>query len=73
MARSQWHRFYVSSINAPPELLFKLLSDLPNYPSWLPGSSQYGGTTDVEPIRSGAAAGIATANRTILARTGGGR
>ena len=49
MARSQWHRFYVSSITAAPELLFKLLSDLPNYPSWLPGSSQYGGTKDVEP------------------------
>ena len=45
MARSQWHRFYDSSIAAAPELLFKLLSDLPNYPSWLPGSSQYGGTT----------------------------
>jgi hypothetical protein len=42
--------FYVSTIAAPPpELLFRLLSDLPNYPSWLPGSSQYGGTTDVEP------------------------
>jgi uncharacterized protein YndB with AHSA1/START domain len=49
MARSQWHRFYVSAIAAPPELLFKLLSDLPNYPTWLPGSSQYGATTDVEP------------------------
>jgi uncharacterized protein YndB with AHSA1/START domain len=49
MARSQWHRFYVATISAPPELLFKLLSDLPNYPTWLPGSSQYGGTTDVEP------------------------
>ena len=25
MARSQWHRFYVSTIAAPPELLFKLI------------------------------------------------
>jgi uncharacterized protein YndB with AHSA1/START domain len=49
MARSQWHRFYVSAIAAPPDLLFKLLSDLPNYPGWLPGSSQYDGTTDVQP------------------------
>jgi len=49
MSRSQWHRFYVSTIAAPPELLFKLLSDLPNYPNWLPGSGQYGGTTDVDP------------------------
>ena len=49
MARSQWHKFYAVSINAPAELLFRLLSDLPNYPKWLPGSSAYGGTTDVEP------------------------
>jgi uncharacterized protein YndB with AHSA1/START domain len=49
MARSQWHRFYVSTIAAPPEPLFKLLSDLPNYPAWLPGSSQYRGTKDVDP------------------------
>lgn len=49
MASSQWHRFYVSAIAAPPDLLFKLLSDLPNYRDWLPGSSQYGETTDVEP------------------------
>ena len=34
---------------APPELLFKLLSDMPNYGEWLPGSCQYGATTDVEP------------------------
>ena len=49
MARSQWHKFYETSIVAPTELLFKLLSDLPNYPGWLPGSSQYGETTDVQP------------------------
>jgi uncharacterized protein YndB with AHSA1/START domain len=49
MTSSPWHRFYVSSIAAPPDLLFKLLSDLPNYRDWLPGSGQYGGTTDVEP------------------------
>ena len=49
MARSQWHRFYTASINAPSELLFRLLSDLPHYPEWLPGSAAYGQTTDVEP------------------------
>jgi len=49
MARSQWHRFYSASINAPAELLFGLLSDLPNYPKWLPGSAAYGQTTGVEP------------------------
>ena len=49
MARSQWHKFYTSAIQAPAELLFRLLSDLPNYGDWLPGSAAYGGTTDVEP------------------------
>ena len=49
MARSQWHKFYTSSVQAPAELLFRLLSDLPNYGEWLPGSTAYGGTTDVEP------------------------
>jgi hypothetical protein len=49
MARSQWHKFYTSSINAPAELLFRLLSDLPNYGEWLPGSAAFGHTTDVTP------------------------
>jgi hypothetical protein len=49
MARSQWHKFYETSIAAPAELLFRLLSDLPNYGDWLPGSAAFGGTTDVEP------------------------
>src|SRR5215472_16151781 len=49
MARVQWHKFYTSSIQAPAELLFRLLSDLPNYGDWLPGSAAYGATTDVEP------------------------
>jgi hypothetical protein len=42
MARSQWHRLYASSVQAPAELLFGLLSDLPNYGDWLPGSAAYG-------------------------------
>ena len=53
MARSQWHKFYASSIQAPAELLFRLLSDLPNYGDWLPGSAAYGQTTDVEPYPVG--------------------
>ncbi len=55
MARSQWHKFYAASIAAPPEELFRLLSDLPNYADWLPGSAAYGRTTDVEPypVRQG--------------------
>ena len=55
MATSQWHKLYSVTVAAPPEPLFKLLSDLPNYGDWLPGSSQYGQTTDVEPypVRQG--------------------
>lgn len=49
MSGSQWHRFYASTIVARPELLFSLLSDLPNYGRWLPPSGQFSGTTDVEP------------------------
>jgi hypothetical protein len=49
MARSQWHKFYTASIKAPADALFELLSDLPNYGDWLPGSQAYGQTTDVEP------------------------
>jgi uncharacterized protein YndB with AHSA1/START domain len=49
MARSQWHKFYDSAIAAPPELLFTLLADMPHYGQWLPGSGQFGRTTDVEP------------------------
>jgi carbon monoxide dehydrogenase subunit G len=55
MATSHWHKLYSATVAAPPEPLFKLLSDLPNYGDWLPGSSQYGQTTDVEPypVRQG--------------------
>ncbi len=49
MARSQWHRFYTASVNAPAERLFLLLSDLPGYGEWLPGSAAFGQTTDVTP------------------------
>jgi Polyketide cyclase / dehydrase and lipid transport len=49
MARSQWHKFYTSTVAAPAELLFRLLSDLPNYGDWLPWSGQFGRTKDVEP------------------------
>jgi uncharacterized protein YndB with AHSA1/START domain len=49
MTHSQWHRFYTSTIAAPPALLFSLLSDMPNYGRWLPPSGQFSDTTDVEP------------------------
>jgi uncharacterized protein YndB with AHSA1/START domain len=49
MPHSQWHRLYTSKIAASPELLFGLLSDMPNYDRWLPPSGQFARTTDVEP------------------------
>lgn len=49
MARSHWHRIYVSEIAAPRELLFELISDMPNYNRWLPPSKAFTRTTAVEP------------------------
>ena len=49
MAVSQWHKLYTSDVAAPPAVLFGLLADMPNYGRWLPGSTAFGRTTDVEP------------------------
>lgn len=49
MAKSQWHKLYTANVAAPPAVLFSLLSDMPHYGDWLPGSSQFASTTDVEP------------------------
>jgi hypothetical protein len=49
MPTSQWHKFYTSHVAAPPGVLFELLADMPAYGRWLPGSQQFGKTTDVEP------------------------
>jgi hypothetical protein len=49
MATSRWHKLYTSKVAAAPAVLFELLSDMPNYGRWLPGSGQFGETTDVEP------------------------
>lgn len=49
MAKSQWHRFYATKVAAPPEMLFELLSDMPNYRRWLSQSDAFGETTDVVP------------------------
>jgi Polyketide cyclase / dehydrase and lipid transport len=46
---SQWHKLYTATVDAPPAALFRLLSDMPNYSEWLPGSGQFGRTTDVDP------------------------
>jgi uncharacterized protein YndB with AHSA1/START domain len=49
MSTSQWHKLYTATVAAPPELLFRLLSDMPNYRTWLPTSKQFDHTTHVEP------------------------
>jgi hypothetical protein len=49
MSNSQWHKLYTAKVTAPPEVLFELLSDLPNYRHWLPESEAFSHTTDVDP------------------------
>jgi hypothetical protein len=49
MTTSRWHKLYSATVAAPPAVLFALLSDMPNYGDWLPGSDQFANTTDVEP------------------------
>jgi uncharacterized protein YndB with AHSA1/START domain len=49
MPTSQWHKLYTGHVAAPPSTLFALLADMPHYRRWLPGSAQFGETTDVEP------------------------
>lgn len=49
MSSSQWHKLYTAQVAAPPALLFRLVSDMPNYTDWLLGSDQFSSTTDVEP------------------------
>ena len=49
MPASQWHKLYNAQVAAPPGTLFELLADMPEYGRWLPGSEQFGRTTNVEP------------------------
>jgi hypothetical protein len=49
MPASQWHKFYSADVAAPPGALFELLADMPDYGRWLPGSRQFGQTTEVAP------------------------
>ena len=46
---SEAHLRFTSRIAAPPELVFDLVADMPNYGKWLPDSSSFGGTVDVTP------------------------
>jgi Polyketide cyclase / dehydrase and lipid transport len=49
MSHARWHKLYTAKVNAPPERLFALLSDMPHYNRWLPASKQFSHTTAVEP------------------------
>jgi hypothetical protein len=49
LSSSQWHRFYSAKVAAPRNVLFELLSDMPNYRRWLPESEAFSRTTDVDP------------------------
>lgn len=40
---------FVARIQGPPEVIFNLVADMPNYGRWLPDSSAFGGTVDVTP------------------------
>jgi len=46
---SEAHLRFTSQIAGPPEVVFDLVADLPNYGRWLPDSSAFGGTVDVTP------------------------
>ena len=43
------HMRFTSQIAGPPEVVFDLVADLPNYGRWLPDSSAFGGTVNVTP------------------------
>jgi uncharacterized protein YndB with AHSA1/START domain len=36
-------------IGGPPEVIFDLIADMPNYGRWLPGSEAFGATSEVTP------------------------
>jgi hypothetical protein len=40
---------FSSQIAGPPEVVFDLIADMPNYGRWLPDSNAFGGTVDVTP------------------------
>lgn len=46
---STTHPRFTARIEGPPETIFELVADLPNYGRWLPGSNAFGGTTEVTP------------------------
>ena len=46
---STTHPVFRARIKGSPETLFDLIADMPNYGRWLPGSTAFGGTTQVSP------------------------
>lgn len=46
---STTHPRFTARIEGPPETIFELVADMPNYGRWLPGSDAFGGTTEVTP------------------------
>src|SRR6516164_8300833 len=46
---SEAHLRFTSQIAGPPEAIFDLVADLPNYGRWLPGSSSFARTVEVTP------------------------
>jgi hypothetical protein len=46
---STTHPRFMLRIGGPPETIFELVADMPNYGRWLPRSDAFGGTTEVEP------------------------
>jgi Polyketide cyclase / dehydrase and lipid transport len=43
------HYRFVKRIEGSPQRIFDLVSDMPNYGRWLPGSPAFGATTQVSP------------------------
>jgi uncharacterized protein YndB with AHSA1/START domain len=46
---STTHPRFTARIEGPPQTIFDLLADMPNYARWLTGSDAFGGTTQVSP------------------------
>jgi uncharacterized protein YndB with AHSA1/START domain len=40
---------FTAQIAGPPEVIFELIADMPNYGRWLPDSDAFGGTVNVTP------------------------
>jgi hypothetical protein len=43
------HLQFTARIGGSAQTIFDLIADMPNYGRWLPGSSSFGGTTEVSP------------------------